>query len=394
MKTRKPLQDNSATWWIRPFHQALFVILPLLSLGGCEKKEAAAPPPPPPVKVAEVIRQDVPIYNEWVAQLNGDINAEITPKVQGYVLTKNYQEGFFVTKGQLLFAIDPRPFQAQLDQAQAQVAVAQADLSKAQTDLARDTPLAAQNAIPQKNVDNDKAAVDASAAQVGAAKAMVEQARLNLDWTKVYSPVDGIAGTANSQVGDLVGPTTKMTTVSTVNPIRAYFSISENAYLQNAGRIAAVINGSAKGGATPVEYIQATESPYPSTGRIILVNREVSGQTGTIQLAAEFSNPKGILRPGGYGKVRIKTSDNKGALLIPQIAVIEVQSAYQVAVVSSDNKVSFRAVKVGDRVGPNWVITEGLQPGEKVVTEGIQRLRDGMTVNVEPQTQTASAEGK
>jgi membrane fusion protein (multidrug efflux system) len=164
--------------------------------------------------------------------------------------------------------------------------------------------------------------------------------------------------------------------------------------LQHAGRIAAVINRTATGGATPVEYIQANESPYPSRGRIILVNREISSQTGTIQLAAEFSNPKGVLRPGGYGRVRIKTSDNKGALLIPQIAVIEVQSAYQVAVVGPDNKVSFRPVKVGDRVGTNWVITDGLKPGEKVVTEGFQRLREGMTVNIEPQTQTASAEGK
>jgi membrane fusion protein (multidrug efflux system) len=394
MKICVPIQDNSATWWIRPFHQALFVIVPLLFLGGCEKKEAAAPPPPPPVKVAEVIQQDVPIYNEWVAQLNGDTNAEITPKVQGYVLTKNYQEGFFVTKGQLMFAIDPRPFQAALDQAQAQVAVAAADLSKSQTDLARDTPLAAQNAIPQKNVDNDKAAVDAGIAQVAAAKAAVEQARLNLDWTKVYSPVDGIAGVANSQVGDLVGPTTKMTMVSTVNPIRAYFSISEDAYLKNASKVADVINGASKGGRIPVEYIQANDARFPSSGRIILVNREVSSQTGTIQLAAEFSNPQGILRPGGYGRVRIKTSDNKGALLIPQIAVIEVQSVYQVAVVGPDNKVSFRPVKVGDRSGANWVITEGLQPGEKVITEGFQRVREGMTVNIEPQTQTASAEGK
>jgi RND family efflux transporter MFP subunit len=394
MKTCVPIQDNSATWWIRPFHQALFVIVPLLFLGGCEKKEAAPPPPPPSVKVTEVIQQDVPVYNEWVAQLNGDTNAEINPKVQGYVLTKNYQEGFLVTKGQLLFTIDPRPFQAQLDQAQAQVAVAEADLSKAQTDLARDTPLAAQNAIPQKNVDNDKAAVDASTAQVGAAKAMVEQAKLNLDWTKVYSPVDGIAGVANSQVGDLVGPTTKMTTVSNVNPIRAYFSISENAYLQNANRVAEVITGSSKGSRIPVEYIQANEAPYPSTGRIILVNREVSSQTGTIQFAAEFSNPKAVLRPGGFGRVRMKTSETKGALLVPQIAVMEVQSAYQVVVIGPDNKASFRPVKVGDKVGNNWVITDGLQPGEKVVTEGFLKVRDGMTVNIEPQTQTASAEGK
>ena len=390
----RAVRRSSAHGWSRSFHQVLLLSAPLLVLAACEKKEAAPPPPPPAVKIAEVVQQDVPVYNEWVAQLNGDINAEITPKVQGYVLTKNYQEGFFVTKGQLLFQIDPRPFQAALDQAQAQVAVSVADLSKAQTDLARDTPLAAQNAIHKKNVDNDQAAVDAGKAQLDASKAAVEQAKLNLEWTKVYSPVDGIAGVANSQVGDLVGPTTKMTIVSTVNPIRAYFSISESAYLQNAARIEAVLSGRVQARPDAVEYIQANETPYPSRGRLILVNREVSSQTGTIQLAAEFSNPKGVLRPGGFGRVRIKTSDNKGALLVPQIAVIEVQSAYQVVVIGPDNKASFRPVKVGDRVGANWVITDGLQPGEKVVTEGVQKLRDGMTVNIEPQTQTASSEGK
>jgi membrane fusion protein, multidrug efflux system len=376
-------------------HLALFVSVSLLLLASCEKKEGAPPPAPPTVKVVDVIQQDVPLYSEWVAQLNGDINAEIVPKVQGYVLKKNYTEGFLVEKGQLLFEIDPRPFQAALDQAQAQVAVAAADLSKAQTDLARDTPLAAQNAIPQKNVDNDKAAVDAGKAQLDAANAMVAQAKLNLEWTKVFSPIDGVAGVATSQVGDLVGPTTKMTTVSKVNPIRAYFSLSENQYLKNAARISAVISGAQKGpGALPVEYIQANETVYPSMGKIILVNREISSQTGTIQFAAEFPNPKATLRPGGFGRVRIKSGDNQGALLVPQIAVIEVQSAYQVVVVGPDNKVSFRPVKVGDRVGQNWVITEGLKPGEKVVTEGFQRVRDGMTVNIEPQTQTASAEGR
>lgn len=392
--SNRSLQDRSVIRWISPRLQAVLLVAPTSLFVGCEKKEAAPPPPPPVVKVADVVQQDVPVYSEWVAQLNGDINAEITPKVQGYVLTKNYQEGYPVSKGQLLFSIDPRPFQTALDQARAQQAGAEAELMKAQTDLARDTPLAAQSAIPQKNVDNDKAAVDAGIAAVNAGKAAVEQARLNLDWTKVFSPIDGIAGLANSQVGDLVGPTTKMTTVSTVNPIRAYFSISENAYLRNADRIAAVLSGSRSHAPVAVEFIQADELPYKGTGRIILVNREVSSQTGTIQFAAEFSNPQAVLRPGGYGKVRIKTAENLNAILVPQIAVIEVQSAYQVAVVSPDNKVSFRPVKVGDRVGNNWVITEGVKPGERVISEGYQRVRDGMTVNVEPQTQTASAEGK
>jgi membrane fusion protein (multidrug efflux system) len=314
--------------------------------------------------------------------------------VQGYVLSRNYQEGFAVKQGQLLFALDPRPFEAALDQANAQLAVAQANLSRAETDRDRDTPLAAQNAIPQKQLDNDLSAVAAGKAQMDAGKAMIEQAKLNLEWTKVYSPIDGIAGVATSQVGDLVGPATKMTTISKVNPIRAYFSISEDNYLKVANRVAAVMSGAQKGPTTPVEYIQANEIRYPRAGRVILVNREVSSQTGTIQLAAEFTNPEGMLRPGGFGRVRIKTGDYKNALLVPQAAVIEVQSAYQVVVVSADNKASFRPVKVGDRVGSNWVITDGLQAGEKVVAEGFQKVRDGMTVTAEPFVQTASAEGR
>jgi membrane fusion protein, multidrug efflux system len=376
------------------FRQALLCCLPLLLLGGCEKKEAPPPPAPPTVKVVEVIQQDVPIYNEWVAQLNGDTNAQITPKVQGYVLNRNYQEGYPVKTGQLLFEIDPRPFEASLQQAQAQLAVAQANLSGSETDQARDEPLVAQNAIPKKQLDNDNAAVASGKAQVDAAKAMIEQAKLNLDWTKVFSPIDGIAGVANAQVGDLVGPSTKMTTISKVNPIRAYFSISEDAYLRVAGKIASVLAGKPGPATSAVEYIQANETVFPGKGRIILVNREVSSQTGTIQLAAEFSNPEAVLRPGGFGRVRIKTGDNKGALLVPQIAVIEIQSDYQVVVVGSDNKASFRPVKVGERVGNNWVITDGVKAGEKVVAEGFQKVRNGVTVNVEPYAQTAAAEGR
>ena len=244
------------------YRRAMFIGMFLLLSVGCEKKEEAPPPPPPIVKVIDVVQQDVPMYSEWVAQLNGDTNAEIVPKVQGYLLKQTYREGFFVEKGQLLFEIDPRPFEAALDQANAQLAVAKANLSKSQTDVARDTPLAAQNAIPQKQLDNDKSAESAAKAQVDAGQAMVEQAKLNLEWTKVYSPIEGVAGVATAQVGDLVGPTTKMTTISKVDPIRAYFSISEDQYLRNAARISAVISGLRKGGAIPVEYIQADEAAY------------------------------------------------------------------------------------------------------------------------------------
>lgn len=394
MWTRVPCQSrpsflrSCSTLW------PLFLGITLLLQSGCKEQEAAPPPAPPTVKVVEVVQQDVPVYSEWVAQLNGDTNAEIVPKVQGYLLKQNYKEGFLVQKGQLLFEVDPRPFEAAMDQSNAQLAVAKAQLSKAETDRLRDTPLAAQNAIPLKQLDNDVAAETAAKANVAAEQAMVAQSQLNLDWTKVYCPIDGVAGVATAQVGDLVGPTTKMTTISKVNPIRAYFSISENAYLQNASRISTVIAGGSNGGNVPVEYIQANEATYASRGRIILVNREVSSQTGTIQFAAEFPNPTATLRPGGFGRVRIKTGDNKSALLVPQVAVIEVQSAYQVVVIGPDNKASFRPVKVGERVGSNWVITDGLKPGERVAAEGFQKVRDGMTVTVEPFTSVEVAEGR
>ncbi len=394
METRLARQECSSCRWIKPVHPICFLIVLLLSLTACHKKQAASPSAPPDVKVVEVAQRDVPIYSEWVAQLNGDTNAQITPKVQGYVLRMNYKEGYFVKKGQLLFEIDPRPFQAEVDQKKAQLAVAKANLSKAVTDRVRDTPMAEQDAIPKRQLDNDISAEEAAKAQVDAAKAMVEQAKLNLAWTKVYSPIGGIAGIANSQVGDLVGTATKMTTVSTVDPIRAYFSISENAYLDTAKEIGAILRGASEVVKPPVEYIQANEIPYPIPGQVILVNREVNSQTGTLQFAAEFPNPNAVLRPGGFGRVRIKIGDNKAALLVPQIAVIEVQSAYQVVVVGPDNKVSFRPVKVGERTGNDWVITEGLKAGERVVAEGFMKVRDGMTVNAMPFVQTAAAGGK
>jgi membrane fusion protein, multidrug efflux system len=393
MKTQLTGQGNSSRRIaIHPHAYGLSFLLAMVVIAvACGEKKPTAAPGPPEVQVADVVQQDVPIYTEWVAQLNGDTNAQIMPKVQGYILTQNYREGFFVRKGTLLFEIDPRPFQAALDQAKAQLAAAEASLSKAQTDVIRDTPLAAQNAIPQKQLDNDVAAQAAGKAQVAAANAQVEQAQLNLAWTKVYSPIDGIAGTATAQVGDLVGTTTKMTTVSKVNPIRAYFSISESAYLQNADKILSSIRGETFKQAPQVEYIQANEVPYPNKGRVILVNREISSQTGTIQVAAEFPNSEAVLRPGGFGRVRIRTGDNKNALLVPQRAVQEVQSAYQVVVVGPDNKASFRPIKVAEKVGSNWVVTEGLKPGEKVIVEGFMKVREGTPVSIKPLAETASA---
>ena len=305
----------------------------LLGLTACEKKEAPAPMGPPEVLVAEVALQNVPIFEEWVAQLTGPVNADITPKVQGYLLRQNYVNGYFVKKGELMFELDPRQYQAALEQAQAQVEVAQAGLSEADNNVARDTPLAAQNAIPQKQLDTDLSQQAARKAQVDAAKANLDNAKLNLAWTKVLSPIDGIAGNSNSQVGDLVGTTTKMATISQVNPIWANFNISESAYLGNVAAISQFIR-SGKPGNVPVRYIQANAEEYPHVGRIIQVNRQVSSGTGTVQFTAEFPNPDAILRPGGFGRVRIQTAENQNALLVPQAAVIEVQSLYQVIVVS------------------------------------------------------------
>jgi membrane fusion protein, multidrug efflux system len=311
--------------------------------------------------------------------------------------------GSIVRKGQLLFQVDPRPFQAGLDQAKADVERAASALSRAGNDVQRDTPLAAQSAIPQKQLDDDIANVNSAKAALAAMKAAQEQAELNLSWTKVYSPVDGIAGVANSQIGDLVGTSTKMTTVSQIDPIWAYFNISESLYLDFAPQISKILTRGKVSTPVSVEFLQANDVPYPLKGRVIFVNREITGGTGTIQLAAAFPNKDAILRPGGFGRVRVQTTTAKDALLIPQAAVIEVQSQYQVIVVSADNKATIRPVKLGDRVGTNWIVTQGLESGERVVVDGIQKVqtlaaqtpqsvKDGISVTPKPYV-ARSAEG-
>jgi len=378
-------QANITNAWIYPPSRLygggillLSLFAAILLLAACSKKEVAPAATPPEVAVTEAIQQDVSIYQEWVAQINGPINAEITPKVQGYLLKQYYQNGYFVKAGQQLFEIDSRPFQVALDGAKADLAIAEANLARADADVARDTPLAAQNAIPQKQLDNDLANQAALSAAVLAKKAAVRNAELNLGWTKIYSPISGIAGVPNSQVGDLVGPATKMTTVSQVDPIWTYFNVSETLFLRIAPKVTQILRGtgSMKNISFPaVEFIQADGNPYPRKGRLIYINRQVGTQTGTIQMAAEFSNPEAILRPGGFGRVRIETGTLKNAILVPQVAVIEVQSEYQLIVLNSANKATFRPVKMGERVGPNWVVREGLKPGERVVVQGIQKIQ-------------------
>jgi RND family efflux transporter MFP subunit len=354
----------------------------LLAFSGCQEKQAGPPPAPPDVEVTEVVQKDVPIFTEWVATLDGYVNAQIQPQVTGYLMKQSYIEGSVVQKGQVLFEIDPRPLEAALQAAKGQQAQAEAQLGKTSLDVQRDTPLAQQSAIPQAQLDNDIQANAAAKAVVDAAKAQVEQADLNLSFTKVRSLVDGVSGLAKGQIGDLVGPTTLLTTVSQVNPIKAYFAISEPEYLKFASRINAVSSGRTKPtNERRLQLILADGSTYPARGYVVVADRQVDSKTGTIRIAGAFDNPSNILRPGQFARVRAVVDIAKGALLVPQRALIETQGSYQVVVVGADNKASIRPVKTGERVGPDWIITEGLKSGEQVVVEGLLKAKQGTVVN-------------
>jgi membrane fusion protein (multidrug efflux system) len=376
--------DSLLKKW-RRLIKAVLAGLALLLLSGCGQKQAAAPPPPPDVEVVDVEQRDVPIYSEWVAALDGYVNADIRPQVTGYLIKQNYREGTVVRKGELLFEIDPRPFQAALEQTKGQLAQAEAQLGKTTLDVARDTPLAQQSAIPQAQLDNDIQANAAAKAIVSANKAQVEQAQLNLSFTSVRSLVDGIAGLAKGQIGDLVGPTTVLTTVSQVNPIKAYVAISEQEYMRFATRISEASQGKQVAGAVKnLELVLSDGSLYPHKGWVVVADRQIDVKTGTIRIAGAFDNPGGILRPGQFGRVRAATRLAKDALLVPQRCVVETQGSYQVVVVGADNKASIRPVKVGERIGQQWIITEGLKPGERVIVEGIQKAKEGAPVNPKP----------
>ncbi|MGB2890380.1 MAG: efflux RND transporter periplasmic adaptor subunit [Candidatus Acidiferrales bacterium] len=349
---------------------------------GCQSQRAASASPPAEVEVVSVVQQDVPIYGEWVATLDGYLNAQIQPQVSGYLIKQSYKEGSFVRKGQVLFEIDPRPFQAVLDQAKAQLAQSEAQLGKTELDVERDTPLAKERAIAQSQLDNDIQANLAAKAAVKSAEAQVEQAQLNLDFTHVTSLVDGIAGIAQVQIGNLVSPTTALTSVSQVNPIKAYFPISEQEYMHFAARINAHNQQEVPSDAPPLDLILADGTVYPRKGTLLLTDRQVDVTTGSIRIVSAFPNPNNILRPGQFGRVRAAPETRTGALLVPQRSVTELQGAYQVAVVGSDDKVTVRPVKVGERVGTMWIIESGVQAGELVVLEGLQKVRDGSTVRV------------
>jgi membrane fusion protein, multidrug efflux system len=363
----------------------IIMIIGLMLLPGC-KKEQKTPPSPPIVEVVTVSQKDVPIYKEWVGALDGYVNAVIRPQVTGYLIKQNYREGEFVKKGQVLFEIDPRTFQAALDQAKAQLAQQQARHQTAKANLARIRPLAEKNAVSQKDLDDAIGAELSTRSSVEAAQAAVEEAQLNLGFTKIISPVDGIAGIAKAQLGNLVGPSmlTELTAVSTVDPIKAYINVSEQEYLT-------VGKSNPDPEKIPLELILADGSVYPHKGRFALADRQIDPTTGTLKVGSLFANPGNKLRPGGYGLVRAIMSVRKGALLIPQRAVTDLQGKYLVAVVGPDNKVDIRPVKVAERIGSDWIIAEGLKPGETVVAEGTQKLKPGIQVTTKPYSPEAMA---
>jgi len=347
---------------------------------GCKKPALTVAPPVPEVAITGVIQQDVTSYSDFVGTTVGFVNAQIYPKISGYLLKQDYRDGSHVHANQLLFEIDDRPYKAALDQVLGTLAEEQATLKKNQQDLDRDTELYKQQVIPRETFDHITQSFRGSAAQVQEAQAAVENAKLNLGWTKVYSPIDGVAAIAQTQVGDLVGSTTLLTTVSELDPIKVTFPIPEKDYMNFAARINAAENGVAQP-ALPFQMILDNGQTYQHLGQFYAANRQVDIQTGTIQIQATFPNPNNILRPGQYAKIRVASGVLHNALLVPQGAVLETQGQYQVAVVGSDNKVTMRTVETGQQAGGLRIIEKGISPGERVITEGLQKVQDGMEVN-------------
>ncbi|MCU1321097.1 MAG: efflux transporter, family, subunit [Acidobacteriaceae bacterium] len=366
-------------------------------LTGCGKKEAApaGPPQAMPVSVVEVQSSNVPLTGEWVGTLDGFVNAQIQPQASGYLIKQNYREGAEVSKGQVLFEIDPRPFQAaldqakgQLDQARAQVQAAKAQLGLAQINVDRDTPLAADRAIAQSQLDNDtqqklqiQATVQSAQASVAAAEAAVANAKLNLGFTEVRSLISGVAGQATTQVGNLVNTQSVLTSVSQMNPIKAYFSISDSEYLdltQRARQGGGDLLKSAS--AIPLTLSLSNGEEFPLKGRIAFVDRQMNAQTGAIRIAASFPNPGNVLRPGQFGRIKAATELRRNALLVPQIAIQELQGMQQVYLAGPDGKAHLVTVKLGAQIGSNWLVESGVSAGDKVIVDNLQKLGEGSPV--------------
>jgi membrane fusion protein (multidrug efflux system) len=397
-------------------------------LTSCGRSSAgAAEPTAPEVEVVPVEQRDIPVYREWIGTLDGLVNAAIRAQVTGYLLTQAYSEGSFVTKGQLLFQIDPRPLQAAADQAQgqlaqakgqlaqaqaqyqqseAQLANAEANQRKAQFDEDRYTPLAREHAVTQQDLDNAvqnnisgkaqvkvaasqveaaKAQIQAASAGVEAAKAALEAANVNFGFTKLYSPIDGIAGNAQIQIGNLVSPSSPnpVTTVSTVDPIKVTFAVSEQEYLRLSKQYKPTDP------TPPLELILADGTVYPHQGKYAFAGRQINQSTGAIEATGLFPNPGNILRPGQYGKVRVAVETLHGAMLVRQQAVSELQGSYQVAAVDGNDTISIKPIHVGDQIGSLWVVRDGLNPGERVIVDGLQKVAPGMHVKPKPSSQEA-----
>jgi membrane fusion protein (multidrug efflux system) len=368
------------------------VFLALLLAAGCGKKQKEQAPPPPTVEVMEVTQKDVPIYSEWVGTADGLVNATIRAQVTGYLLKQNYKDGELVREGQVLFEIDPRPFQAAVDAAKGALSQAQARWTTAKATLDRVRPLAAVNAVSQKDLDDAVGTEASTGAAVESAQAQLEEAQLNLGFTRITSPVSGIAGIAQAQIGNLVGPgqIQELTTVSTVDPIKVYFSVSEQEYMHFRGGAKAETS-QMRAKDVPLELVLADGTVFPHRGRISLADRQVDVRTGTLRIGALFPNPGNLLRPGQFALIRATMETKKGALLVPQRAVSELQGKFLVAVVGADNTVDMRTVTPAERVGSLWVIDQGLKPGETVVVEGVQKVRAGVRVVTKPATMEGAA---
>ncbi len=350
---------------------------------GCDRKTEQAAAPAPSVVVAPVVQKDVEVASEWVGTTTGNVNAQIYPKIQGYLVKQNYVDGGRVKAGDLLFQIDDRQYKADYDQAKGQLSRMQALLVKAQQDVRRYTPLAAEGAVSQMELDTAVQARAAGSADVESARATLENARLNLEWTQVKSPIDGVAGIANTQVGNLVSPQTLLTDVSQLDPIKVNIQISEIEYLRFAKRIEAASASNQPRERIPLSLILADGSTYKETGFFNVAGLDVAATTGTIELQALFPNPNNLLRPGQFAKVRAATDRIAGALVIPQRAVTDLQGTSQVVVVDAEDKATIKRVTLGPATGSDYVVSEGLAPGDRVVVEGQQKLRNGMVVKIE-----------
>ena len=373
--------------------RAAWTLIVLVGLSGCGHSDHPKAPPPPEVEVVIPKVEDVPVYKEWVSTLDGMVNAQIRAQVTGYLTKQSFKEGDFIKAGQLLYEIDSRTFKASFDEAKANLAKQEAIEKTARIDIQRIERLLPENAVSVRDRDNAAGREASAAAEVLAMRAALEKAQLDLEFTRIKAPIDGIVGISKAQIGDLVGPggsNTSLTVISQVDPIRAYISLSEQEYLYISRQLIKDANSAPR----TVELVLADGSQFEYRGQFIFADRHVDTQTGSILVAASFPNPQQLLRPGQFGRVRVFTELLKGALLVPQRAVQEVQGRHQVAVVSPEQKINFRTVEVGERIGALWVITQGINAGEAVVVEGLQKVQEGAPVKaipfVAPDSESAS----